>query len=1131
MQINALCKGHPMHGRSVSTKSVACRGRLRKIFRIMRFTAFFLLVCSLQLSASVSSQSLTLNGRMSMNKVFEEVRKQTGYLVFYDLDVINAARPVSLNVKDMPLVPFLQEVLSERDLTFTIRDKNIIIRALDKPADAPVPATETAPPSVIAGVVLLADGTPMPGANILIKGGKSRAITDENGRFQIQAKPGDILVVTFVGFIPQEIRATETMRIILQQSVSPLDEKIVQAYGLTSQRLSTSNIFKVSGKDVNKSPVTNVLAALAGRVPGVDIVQSTGNPGSAFNVIIRGRTQLDKFNSASNEPLFILDGVPLAAGNANINRLQSAISASSTSGLSPINSINMADIESIEVLKDADATAIYGSRGANGVIMITTRRAKTGDTRYSFNVYNGVSKAKLPKLLNTKDYVAMRNEAFANDNRAKTISNAYDLLVFDTTFDANLPKEFIGGSASNFSAQGSVSGGSELARYMISGSYDRTTNVLPVTTPNTRIGGQFTLDTRTRNNRFSATYSGSYMSSKNTATGVDLAQYITLPPNFPLYDSTGELMWNYKGVQKDNPLGNMYVKYNALTENLMANAKFNYNITRGLAARVSVGYNSLTVNETSLTPKKAQNPLKADLSGMAQFGNNRFKSWIIEPQVDYNRSWDQHHLSLLGGGTFQQQINKGYSFTVRGYTSDEFLGTFSGLPANAMLPQSSTDIQYKYQAFFGRVNYNYADKYLLNLSGRRDGSSRFGPNYRFSNFGAVGAAWLFSEEEFARAFKALSYGKLRASYGVTGNDKIADYKYLDAYTSNAFYPTYNNETAFSPSDLFRPDLHWEKNVKMEIALETGFLDDKLLFNVAWYRNRTSDPLVNFNLPSVTGFSAIAANMTGVVIDNTGWEFSLVSNNIRKKDFEWTTNVNLTVPRTRLARFDNLDQSPYYGTYIVGKPLNILYIAQYTGVDPKTGLYTIADLNNSGKFESNGKDGDFAPILNTDPKYYGGITNSFRYKQVGFSIFLQYSRRYGPNWFAYMRSGFSTVPVGGDINVPYEALNTWKQPGDQAKYQQLHTVNPAGNSLQGFATAMYSDLTYSDASFIRVKNVELSWNLPQSFLKTIHFSNLRLYAQAQNLFTFTPMKVVDPETAYINRLPPLRTIVVGIQAGF
>lgn len=1097
----------------------------------MRLTAFLLIVFCLQVSANKGkAQSITLSGHdLPLAQVFSEIKRQTGYLVFYDMEAVKAQAPISVSAKNLPLKAFLIEALKNSRLAWAIRNGNVIISELDPPV-----ATEAVAPAQveITGVVMGTDGIYLPGAFIKVKGTNNGTASDANGKFALTANVGETLVITFIGFQSKEVivPASRTLRIVLERYVSKLDEAVVQAYGLTSKRLNTGNIDKVSGKDLNEAPVSDPLAALVGRVAGLVITQNTGVAGSAFKVQLRGRTQIDQYNGASDEPLFIIDGVPMATGNNKINLVGSAIAGSSaTLGLSPFYSVNMTDIESIEVLKDADATAIYGSRGANGVIMITTRRAKAGATRFNLKAETGGSRVKLPNLLNTKDYVAMRKEAFRNDNKAMTTANAYDLLLWDTTRDNNLAKQLIGGTASMTNVQASLSGGNNFVQYLVGGGYFRETDVYPGTFPNSRASANFNITSRSEDQKFTATISGNFSSALNTATATDLAGKLVLPPNFQLYDSVGGLLWNEKGVASDNPLAYTLQKYTGKTDNLNANLNLSYNIWKGLYIRSNIGYNQVKVDELAITPKTSINPNSADL-GRARFGNNSFKSWIVEPQIDYSTFISKGSLNVLGGATFQSQRNNGYSFGINGYTSDEFLGSLVGIPATAFTSPSSVLNEYKYQAFFGRLTYNYDNKYLVNFSGRRDGSSRFGPDFRFSNFGAIGAAWLFTNEAFMKAYPAISYGKLRGSYGITGNDKIGEYKYIDSYTANAFYPTYKDSAAFTPTSLFKPDLHWEKNLKLEVALELGFLEDRILFTGAWYRNHSSDPLVDYPLPLTTGFTSITANLAGVLLENKGFEFTLNTTNIKSKDFNWTTNFNFTVPKNKLLRFPNLSQTSYASKFIIGQPLNLIFVGKNLGVDPQTGLYVVDDLNKNGTYQASVVGGDMQPLFNTDPKYFGGMQNNLSYKGFQLGIFLQFSSQMGRNWLASLASaGFTPIPVGGLQNVPYIALNRWQKPGDVAPYQKFTTNNSIPtNALTGWSAANYSDVTYSDATYLRLKTVSLSYDLPGNWLKKIKMNSVRVYAHAQNLFTFSRNKDSDPETAFMFKLPPLRTITAGIQ---
>jgi TonB-dependent starch-binding outer membrane protein SusC len=1078
--------------------------------------------------------------KVSLQKALAGIEKKSKIKFAYSSSQIDLNEIVSFNADDKKLREVLELVLAPRGITYQIANGYIVLNKLFVREEFLTPLTLTLsallaiapPPFNVTGKVTNVKGESLPGVNIIVKGTVRGTVTDANGNYKLRLTTDDkILVFSFMGMKKQEIeiKGRTIINVVMNEDIAALKEVVINAgYYSTTDRLKTGNITKVSGADLNKSPVSNPLAALQGRVPGMMITQSSGVPGSGFKVEIRGRTQFDKLVSASNDPLYIIDGVPIASGENNINRVSSAITAGLTSGLSPLYSLNMADIESIEVLKDADATAIYGSRGANGVILISTRKGKSGAPRFQFSVSTGASVAPLPDLMSTKQYVAMRKEAFKNDNVAMTTTNAYDLLVWDTLRDNNLVKQLIGKTANTTDAQASVSGGSDLTQFVIGGGYHSETSVYPGNMPNTRGSGHFSVTTRSVDQKFTGTFSGSYASAVNTAPATDLAMKLTLPPNFKLYESDGSLAWNEGGVyvQIDNPLAYLLQKYKAVTTNLNANMALSYRITRNFIIKSSLGYNSIATNELVIKPITSSNPVNRT-TGSATFGNSQFKSWIWEPQAEYNKTFGKGQLNALFGGTLQSQKNSGYNFTATGYTSDDFLGTLSGLPASSFINPSSRNTDYKYQAFYGRANYNYDNKYILNLTGRRDGSSRFGPDYRFSNFGAVGAAWLFSGEKFMKQLPFISFAKLRTSYGVTGNDKIGDYNYMALYQSYAFYPTYDNAAAYTPTALFRPELHWEKNTKFEAALELRFLEDRFQFSASWYNDRTSDPLVNYPLPSTTGFTTVADNLKGVLIENQGLELVISSDNIRTKDFIWSTDFNITFPKNKLLKFPNLDQSSYANKYIIGKSLSTVYIARYIGVDPQTGLGTVQDYNNNGVFDgSNYPAGDLYPLFNTDPKYYGGIQNSITYKRFRLDFLLQFTKQMGRSWYntPYMYN----TPFGSAINALTLALDRWQKPGDVTNIQKFITSSGISSSLSGQWATSFSDETYCDASYIRLKNVSLTYDLPTKLVKRAGMQSVRVYMQAQNLFTFSPYLGVDPEISFSSTLAPLRTLILGIQ---
>ncbi|UYQ94528.1 SusC/RagA family TonB-linked outer membrane protein [Chitinophaga horti] len=1098
----------------------------------MRLTVLLMMVACFKVTAASYAQQVTFKGRqVTLEEVFSAVKQQTGYLFFYEGGSMREARPISVNVEKMPLEAFLKDVLRDQPLDYSIENKTIFIRKR-----VVIPFVTPQDPTVeVTGKLLTSNGEALIGASVGVRGGKALVVADLEGRFRLRAKVGDVLLVRFIGFDDKEVRVTrggDLGNILVTQSTTKLDETVVQAYGFTSKRMNTGNIEKVSAKEIENTVVDNPVLALQGRVAGVIVTQTSGVPGAPIKVEIRGRTQLDGDIGADNEPLFIIDGVPMAVSNMGMSRLTSAAAPAGKYGLNPLSTMNMSDIESMEVLKDADATAIYGSRGANGVILITTKRGKAGATRINADVRSGFSKARVPEMLSTREYLDLRYEALRNDNKTIGAAGNYDLTQWDTTRDSRVAETLIGGTAEFTNASVSMSGGGQAVQYYIGGNYDRQTNVYPGKMPVTQAAAHFNINSSSRDGKFSAQLKGDYSSNVNNAPSTDLTSKINLPPNFQLYDSAGNMAWNEKGINNgDNPLAYLLQQYSAKTDNINGNLMLNYRVTPEFVLRTSLGYNGIFLDELAITPKTSQNPKPNDgrpVTGASRFSTNVFKSWIVEPQAEYTKNIRQHRINVLVGGTLQSQRNDGYNISVTGYTSDDFLGSLTGIVGSNINSLGSTMTQYKYGAFFARANYNYNSKYIVNLSARRDGSSRFGPNYRFSNFGAVGGAWLFTSENFMKDLPKVSYGKLRASYGVTGNDRIGDYKYLDAYTANVFAPTYRDSSALVPSSLFKPDLHWERNKKFEVALELGFLRDRILVNVVRYHNRASDPLVNYPLPSMTGFTTVAANLNGVLIDNKGWEFSFTTANFKKKNFDWTTNFNITLPKNELVRFPDLAKSSYATKYIIGRPLNLVMAAKFLGIDPQNGLYALMDRDKNGTF---GFPGDLAPIGDTDPDFYGGMTNTFRYKGFTLDVLLQFNKQLGRNWATSLAtSGFTPLPVGGPQNIVKGLGEPWRQPGDQVLMQKYTTITPASNSLYGNYNMQYSDYVYADASFLRVKNVSLGYTLPAEWLKVIKLSNLRLYAQAQNLATFSSLKGGDPESIFLTRLPPLRTVVFGIQVG-
>ncbi len=1106
----------------IYTKNLCWPDRLlSKILFIMKLTTVLLIVTIMQVSATTFAQRVTINQKdVLLEQVFKQIRIQSGYNILYDVDLLKKANRISIKIKDASIDEAMRLALENQQLIYTIKDKTIILDRkqpsfLDKVLDV-INAVH------VRGRVVDEQGNALAGATVTIKGMARSVITNANGDFILNSVPEKaILVISYIGYEPVERSAAENLTVVLIKSTSKLDEIQVIAYGTTTQRINTGSVGKVTAKEIESQPVMNPLAALAGRIAGLTIVQSSGIPGGSFSVNIRGRTSVNA--KINNDPLFIIDGVPFANNNNGISTVGSALNSPNSTGLSPFNSLSPSDIESVEVLKDADATSIYGSRGANGVVLITTKKGKPGKTTMNANVYTGFSSVtRTMDMMNTQQYLNMRHEAFANDGIAPDEFNAYDLQLWDTTRYTDWKKDLIQHSANTLDANVSFSGGDSQTQFLVGGGYHRETMVFPGDLNDGRSSLHFHINHQSTDHKFKLSFSGSYGGDRNRLNVSDLTgSTILLTPNSPpLTNAEGSLNWDENGAGFENPLSYLYQKYMAKTDNYLANLSLNYQLVKGLSLKGSFGYNGIYIDELGSYPIAAQNPMY-DPVGYATFGKSNFKSLIVEPQIEYERQFGPGKVDALIGGTWSENSNDGMSVYASGYTSDVLLESLSA--AGSVDDKYSINTAYKYAAVFGRINYNIKEKYILNLTGRRDGSSRFGPGKRYANFGAVGAAWIFSSEDFIKQLPLLSFGKLRGSYGTSGNDKIGDYMYLDTWT--ALSKTYLGNSGLNPTRLFNPDYRWEMNKKLEFGLDLGFVKDRILLTANWYRNRSSNQLIPYTLPSQTGGGSITANFPATV-QNAGTEFTLNTSNVKHKNFEWSTSFNISSPRNKLVSFPNLESSTYNSTLIIGRPLGIIGGLVVKGVNPETGVYEF--VAQDGHITSTPVAADARKeIYDPNPKFLGGFGNNFRYKGFQADFFLDFKKQTGINYLGNLIGNWDYP--GMAFNMPLDVLDRWT-PNHTITDVQKYTANP-GTPAYVAANAMRlyrADLFYSDASYIRLRNVALSYTLPESWTKKAALKTCRFYINIQNLITFTGYKGSDPETQNIFRLPPLKTISAGLQ---
>jgi TonB-linked SusC/RagA family outer membrane protein len=965
----------------------------------------------------------------------------------------------------------------------------------------------------ITGTVTDAVG-PLPSVTVLIKGTTKSAITDEKGHFSIIANSTDVLVFSFIGYTTQEITVGNqtSIKVFLSEDSTQLKEVTINAgYYKVKDKERTGSIERITSKDIEKQPVTNVIATMQGRMAGVNIVQESGIAGGGFTINIRG---LNSLRTNGNNPLYIIDGVPYSSDPISNQQTSTSIPGDGN----PLSSINPSDIESLEILKDADATAIYGSRGANGVVLITTKKGKTGKTSFTLNSSHSVGKVtRFMDLMNTEQYLAMRRKAFANDGITEYPAYAYDVNgTWDQSRYTNWQKELTGGTSEINNLQATVSGGTDLTQYLLSGNYRTESSVFPGNFLYKRGGARLNFNHTDEDRKFRMIFSGSYTVQNNDLPYIDfVALSRQLAPNAPaLYDAGGNLNW--ENSTWENPLSNLESKSLSQTSDLIANAMLAYQITDDLQIKSSLGFTDLQNEDSRSIPSTMYNPayqLGSQYSSIYLNDVSR-RSWIIEPQINWNHTYGDSRVDILAGGTFQNQRSKALVNLASGFTSNSLLYDLAS--ASSVITTDNDMLIYKYQAFFGRANYTYKDRYIINLTGRRDGSSRFGPGKRFATFGAVGAAWLFSKEPLiSDNIKFLSFGKLRASYGTTGNDQIGDYQYLDTYTSSGYQ--YGGVNGLQPARLYNADFGWETNNKFEAAMEVGFFNDKIFLSAAWYRNRSSSQLVGLPIPGTTGFTTILDNLDATV-QNTGFEASVRTVNLKTNNFEWSTNINITIAGNKLLSFPGLEYSAYRSDYIVGQPTTIRKLFHFTGVNPQTGLFEFEDVDGDGSITYAN---DLKTVKDFNPDYYGGIENQLRYKGLQIDFLFQFVKQQNFNFANTQRY------PGIFSNQPTAYNNSWQQQGDTAPYQ-MFTTGANQQAMQASEYFALSDGAVSDASYIRLKNISLSYNLPEKWTPG---TKCKFSLQAQNLLTITSFKGADPEFIQGNTLPPLRVISFDVQLSF
>jgi len=944
----------------------------------------------------------------------------------------------------------------------------------------------------ITGVITdKSDGLPVIGAIVIVQGTSVGTATDMNGRYTISAEPGKTIVYRYIGMKTQErvVGTDAVIDIQFELDDVGLDEVIVVGYGSAIKRELTGAITKVETKGIAEIPTASFESAIQGKTSGVFIEQASGKLGETVKMRIRGSSSV----SANNQPLYVVDGVPITTEN---------LSNSSNQPTSPLADLAMTDVESIQILKDASAAAIYGSRASNGVVIIQTKRGKSGATKFDVQYTTGISEpSRLVEWLNADQYLELFNESMDNVSvdglvwdwlPKEDIWEIYVGETWDDGYDTDWQKEaFQKGSLNRINV--SASGGSENTRYYTGVSYDDTKGILRGNNMN-KMSARLNLDQKATE-KLSFGVQMNVIRTEMERVENDNAfatplQLVAQSPLTPVYDpETGELNTNtiyYNGLISLRDGINNQTSFRSL-----ANLNASYNILKDLAFKSEFGTDIYDLREKNFWGRET---IGAGPAGEAQNRSVRVINYNWENYLTYIKSFGIHHLNLVGGMSYQQSDMTGSDIQAKGFPTDDFTNIANAAEATSF---SSWENTTTYLSYFARASYKINEKYFFTLSGRVDGSSRFGVDNRFGFFPAASAGWIITEENFMAGVKnVLSYLKLRASYGITGNSGIPDYAHLALYTG----VNYAGRTGLEVVQLQSSELGWENTAQLDVGLDFGFFNNRLTGEFDYYQKTTTDLLLYRTLPSTSGFTGVWSNVGE--LENKGIEFSLHSNNFTGK-FVWTTDFNMAFNKNTIIDINGPEITPNAINYVIeGQPIGVFNIVKYAGVDPDNGdaLYFVEE--GSDETTNNFNLASRQVVGSPNPDFSGGFNNYFEYAGFDFNVLISFV--YGNKVY---NGGGVYQSANGDWfdNQTIDQMNRWQNPGDITDVPQARLGD--GNGTKVSSRYLY------DGSYLRFRNLNLGYTLPGKLTSRINMSSVRVYIGVQNLYTITNYKGWDPEVNY------------------
>ena len=1078
-------------------------------------------------TVSAQSQKVSLDFKNErVEKVLASIKSQTGMSLVFSDQLVDVNRKVTMQLKDVTLKEALTRLLSGINLTFEIRNNKIYFiekKAVSQPGSRKKRVT---------GVVKDVMGEPLIGANVVEKGRSTNGvITDFNGKFTLEVDESASLVVSYIGYLAQDIptKGKGDFHIILKEDTNTLDEVVVTGYGDFKKATYTGSASVLTTEKLEALPVVSVGQMIESNIPGISVVAGTSSqPGAKTTLRVRGVASMN----ASTEPLYVLDGVPIPSYD-----LSNFTSMSEAGGMGFIETLNPADIESITVLKDAASASLYGAKGANGVVLITTKKGKEGKLRVNMAAKYGITDFAYTyrPLMGGEERRKLIHEGLVNFQLDKGVSEQEAQQYADANIDQyakRLPQGYSDWESALFKTgyqqdyNLSASAGNQNSSFIGSLGYTKQTGV-SLNSEMERFTGRVDASNKYKKVEFGMNASFSWTKNVHLPEGkfygsAIYASKVNLTPSTPIYNEDGTYASGYRENNGYNPVLEAEVNdYYARTVRAMGTAKIAYNVWDNLkiSSVFTVDY-SLTKDFFFQSPDGRDGATYQGRGRMQMTDRIRYTS---QNNLTYSKTFGKHSVSAVTAFEVMKYDYEDLYAAKKTYGQD--INTSLGNAADPI------DADQKLQedalmSYVASVNYSYDDKYYASFSFRRDGSSRLSPDTRWGNFWSLSASWRLSQERFMQPLKSvLSDLKLRASYGVNGNLPSSYYGYQSTYTTGAFY---NGKPSPWESTLGNEELTWEKNYALNLGLDIG-LFSRVNVSLDWYTRTTKDLLMSKQLNSISGFSSLLTNVGQM--RNTGVELEVRSNNIKTKDFSWTTAFNLSHNKNKILKLADL---PWFvdGRYVrkEGYPFNTIYLREYAGVDPETGsaLYYDNQQDENGNYTKNKvtDPGQASPIPLKDitPTISGGFMNTFNYKFIDLSFNLSYSfggYSYDNASYILQDDGYSVIS-----NKSTEQRRRWQKPGDITDVPRFVYGNKKGGNYNS-SRAIHS------TDHIRLKSLILGLNAPKAWLQKLGIGNARIYFSGTNLLTWAAYDQYDPEMSGVVGFytPPLKTYAFGLELKF